>query len=79
MTGFSKQTLQEAPTLHSGEDGQENMGNARELMVSSLKIKVLKEKLHVLAVLLNVGVSDCQDLLLVKAERVFFFSSCHCV
>lgn len=53
------------------------MGNARELMVSNLKIEVLKEKLHVLAVLLNVGVSDCQDLSL--KLKGFFFSSCHCV
>jgi len=33
-------------------------------MVASPKIEVLREKLYALAVSLNVGVSDCQDLLL---------------
>lgn len=47
-------------------------------MVASLKIEVLREKLYALVVILNVGVSDCQDLLLVKVERIFF-SSCHCL
>lgn len=45
-------------------------------MVASLKIEVFKEKLYASAVFLNVGVSNCQGLLLVKAERVFS-SSCH--
>lgn len=47
-------------------------------MVARLKIEVLREKLYALAVFLNVGVSDCQDLLSGKVGRGFS-SSCHCL
>ena len=58
MLAFSKKTLQGKPTLHSGEGSEGNW------MDASPKIDVLREKLYVLAVSLNVGVSDCQGLLL---------------
>lgn len=66
MLAFSKKTLQGKPTLHSGEgsEGKKKKKNTRKLIVASPKIDVLREKLYVLAVSLNVGVSDCQDLLL---------------
>lgn len=54
------------------------MRNTENWMVASLKIEVLREKLYALAVFLNVGVSDCQDLLLGKVGRGFS-SSCHCL
>lgn len=47
-------------------------------MIVSLKIEVLREELDASAIFLNVGVSDCQGLLLVKVKRVFS-SSYHCI
>lgn len=65
MLAFSKKSLQGKPTLHSGEGSEgKKKKNTKKLMVASPKIDVLREKLYVLAVSLNVGVSDCQGLLL---------------
>lgn len=47
-------------------------------MIVSLKIEVLREELDASAIFSNVGVSDCQGLLLVKVKRVFS-SSYHCI
>jgi hypothetical protein len=71
----SSTVLQVVLIIQPGDSGEGKMRNTGKLVLMSLKI-VLGEKLYALAVaILNVGVLDCQGLLLVQDERVFS-SSC---